>query len=391
MTTVVFHSLIFALFAAWLLIAAAACFCAFNCQFDPPPIESGYHPKTVVIIPVRGIPARLEALWGGLLAQIYRPFRVVFAVESTEDPAYRALASLSGGPRTEIVVAGAAGCRSQKVHNLLAALRTLRPDDAAIVFADADIAPAADWLMRLVRPLCDPKNAAVSGYRWMVPIDRLWSTAFVCIANASVATLLRLRPFNVAWGGSTALRREVLDELNLETYWDRTLADDLALTRAVRARGGFVYGPRYVLVPTPVSYTWRQAVAFGRRQYLHVRLHALPIWLLAAGATTLPVLGWIAALPLAVLGNRLAIATLVLANILDHARARMRRRVARKLWGTDIPSRMASLDRWGTPVCLAFHSLIIWSTLFGGSVTWAERTYYLDAQRRVNKVLGPTA
>ena len=380
------HYLILVVFAGWLVIAAVACLCAFNCQFDPPPIETGYQPATMVIIPVRGVPEHLDAFWRGIRSQIYRPFRLVFAVESTEDPAYAALQVLTNGPPTEIVVAGAADRRGQKVHNLLAALRTLRPDDAAIVFADADIVPPADWLMRLIRPLCDPVNDAVSGYRWMVPTDERWSTAFVCVANASVATLLRLRPLNIAWGGSTALRRETLDVLDLKTWWDRTLVDDFRLTQAIRARGGHVYGPRYVLVPTPVSYNWTQAIAFGRRQYLYVRMHALSIWLLAASATTIPVIGWVVAIPLVAIGDKLATVTLVLANILDHTRAHMRRRVSRKLWATDIPRRMAWLDRWGTPVFLAFHAIIIWSTLLGRSITWAGHTYVVDRQQRVSNI-----
>jgi hypothetical protein len=86
-----------------------------------------------------------------------------------------------------------------------------------------------------------------------------------------------------------------------------------------------------------------------------------------------------------------AILALLTANVLDHLRARMRRRVSRKLCGTDIPRRMAWMDRWGTPAFLAFHCLIIWSALFGRSVTWAQRTYYLDVHRRVDRIVGPSA
>ncbi len=113
-------------------------------------------------------------------------------------------------------------------------------------------------------------------------------------------------------------------------------------------------------------------------------MHALSIWLLAASATTIPVIGWVVAIPLVATGDKLATVTLVLANILDHARAHMRRRVSRKLWATDIPRRMAWLDRWGTPVFLAFHAIIIWSTLLGRSITWAGHTYVVDRQQRVS-------
>jgi hypothetical protein len=220
----------------------------------------------------------------------------------------------------------------------------------------------------------------------MVPSDDRWSSVFLCAANASIATLGKPRSFNLAWGGSMALRRETLDALDLASCWDRAVSDDLSLSRAVRARTAYIESPPDVLVPTPASYSWQEAIAFGRRQYLLVRMHAPRHWVLAAGATTLPLIGWAVALPLAAGGNKVAIATLLVANVLDHVRAHLRRRVPAKLWGTDIPRRMAWLDRWGTPVYLAFHALIIWSTLFGRTINWAGRTYRLDANNRVVKI-----
>jgi hypothetical protein len=386
MVGLILESLVVASFAAWLVIASVSCFSAYKCQCDPPPIATDYNPATVLIIPVRGVPKHLDALWLGICTQIFRPFRVVFAVESVADRAHEALRSLSGGPATEIVVAGATVQRSQKIHNLLAALGTVQPTDAVVVFADADMVPAADWLSRLMREVRDLKNDVVSGYRWMVPSDDRWSSVFLCAANASIATLGKPRSFNLAWGGSMALRRETLDALDLASCWDRAVSDDLSLSRAVRARTAYIESPPDVLVPTPASYSWQEAIAFGRRQYLLVRMHAPRHWVLAAGATTLPLIGWAVALPLAAGGNKVAIATLLVANVLDHVRAHLRRRVPAKLWGTDIPRRMAWLDRWGTPVYLAFHALIIWSTLFGRTINWAGRTYRLDANNRVVKI-----
>ena len=52
-----------------------------------------------------------------------------------------------------------------------------------------------------------------------------------------------------------------------------------------------------------------------------------------------------------------------------------------------ISRRMAWLDRWGTPAYLAFHAIIIWSTLFGRTITWAGRTYQLDASNRVTHIV----
>jgi hypothetical protein len=51
--------------------------------------------------------------------------------------------------------------------------------------------------------------------------------------------------------------------------------------------------------------------------------------------------------------------------------------------------RMAWLDRWGTPAYLAFHAMIIWSTLFGRTIACAGRIHRLDSHQKVVKITGP--
>jgi hypothetical protein len=108
--------------------------------------------------------------------------------------------------------------------------------------------------------------------------------------------------------------------------------------------------------------------------------------MLAAVVMTVPLVGWVAALSLGSTGNAIAIGVFMAANALDHLRAYFRRRVSRKLWRTDIARRVAWLDSWGTPAVLAVHAMIIWSTLFGRSITWAGRTYWLDRNKQVYRL-----
>jgi hypothetical protein len=372
---------------AWLALAAMACLGALHSQRDRPPIPPGTPFSAVLIIPVRGVPPTLAALWAGLRAQSYDRFRVVFAVESLDDPACAALQALPDGPPRELVVAGPTTQRAQKAHNLLAALPTVRDSDDFVVFADADIAPTPDWLARLMRALSMHPNEIVSGNRWMVPADDRWSTAFTCVANSSVATIRRRHRFNVAWGGSMVLHRQAIDLLELTKCWDRAGSVDLSLTRCVWAHGGCVIGPRDALVPSPVAYGWKEAVAFARRQYLVVRMYAPLQWSLAAAVFTIPAIGWVWAIPLAALGDRRALAAIAAAYVLDYSRARLRARIPMKLWNMPIAPRVAWLDRWATPLWLWFHLGILWSTLFGRRITWAGRTYVIDRNRQVSSVI----
>jgi cellulose synthase/poly-beta-1,6-N-acetylglucosamine synthase-like glycosyltransferase len=370
---------------AWLLVAALSCFGVYITQRARPPVNAGEAEPIVLIIPVRGIPPYLRELWQGICAQTRGPLRVIFAVESVDDPAGAVLRALTGGPPVEVVIAGVTTERGQKIHNMLAALGRIEPSDAIVVFADADIAPAPDWLARLSRELERERLGMTSGYRWLVPTDEHWSTAFVCVINSSIASVPRDSKWANAWGGSMALRRHTIDALALPTLWARAVSDDLTISRAVRALGGKVRSPRDALVPTLCSYSWRDALAFGRRQYLFTRTHAPRLWLVAAVSTTIPLAGWATALPLALTGNKLAIGTITIAYALDYIRARKRERIPRKLWGIESHPRVKWLDRWATPAWLALHAAVIWSTLFGRTIHWAGRTYRIDGRRRLER------
>ena len=118
-------------------------------------------------------------------------------------------------------------------------------------------------------------------------------------------------------------------------------------------------------------------------------MHPPGIWVRAAASTTLPLLGWAVALPLALRGDMIAIAVIIGANAFDQLRASLRQRISQKLFGSGIAPRVACLDRWATPAYLAFHAVVIWSTLFGRSITWAGRTYRIDSDLKLSQ--GPPA
>lgn len=371
--------------AAWVVVAAIACYGLYDTvsTLKPAPTDRT-DLRPALIIPVRGVPAHFAALWQAIGAQTLPPRRVIFAIESTDDPACKAIESLAG--KKEIVVAGPTAMRGQKIHNQLAAFGVLNEDDNALVLADADILPAADWLARLVIPLNDPQVQLVSGYRWMTPSDDRWSSALICVGNASVATLPRLPLWNLAWGGSIAMRRQTFEALDLPRTWKHGLVDDLSLTVAIWARGAPVTAPQSLLVPSPTSLSLTEGIAFARRQYLFVRWYTPRYWCLAAAATTVPLIGWIFAVPLALAGNRVALAAILLANALDILRGSLRGRVPRILWNRETPWRMAVLDRFATPLWLAVHAGVVWSTAFGRRMTWAGRIYTLDRDNNVIRI-----
>src|SRR5258708_31193328 len=104
--------------AAWLIVSGVACFGVYIAQRERPPVSVGEIEPTVLIVPVRGIPTYLPELWRGICTQTHRPARVIFAVESTQDPAYTPPHKLTRGPPVEVVVAGEATPPGQKNHNI---------------------------------------------------------------------------------------------------------------------------------------------------------------------------------------------------------------------------------------------------------------------------------
>jgi cellulose synthase/poly-beta-1,6-N-acetylglucosamine synthase-like glycosyltransferase len=352
----------------------------------------------VVIVPVKGVDDRLEAHLQALRQQDYPRYRLVFVVESKEDPAYAVLERLvnEAGPQPAgtcqsiaLYVAGRADRGGQKVHNLEHALRQLGEDDEAVAFADADAVPDEYWLGRLMQPLGKPDVGASTGYRWLVPQDERLSSRVGSVLNASVATLLGPARRNMVWGGSAAMLRSTLEEGDLESLWEGTLSDDCQMTRAVSRTGRRVYFVARCLVASPVSMTWGRLFEFGRRQYLIMRVHHPRVWLAGLFGTGLYVGGWISAIAALAGGVLWALPVMAVVYLGDRQRGRMRRQVVKEVFDQSTVRQLAGVDgleRWATPLWMAVHLLIVVSSAVGRRITWAGITYELRGPQDVRVV-----
>jgi hypothetical protein len=352
-------------------------------------------PPVLVLVPVRGAGPGLDRFLGGLAAQDHPgPWRVVFGVESAEDPTHAALSRFAAAQappgRARVVAAGPAARRGQKVQNLLAALDAAaapRPEEAAVVTLDADMVPPPDLLRRLLRPVLSGQAPIASGYRWSVPGNASPAAALVALADQGFAALPRCARCNLCWGGATAIGREALARLDLRAVWDRTLSDDLALTRAARAAGLVIYAPLDVRPPSPVEHaTLREALAFGARQFRVLRLHAPRAWALALLAAAVPVAGGAAALASAVQGSPVAAAMIAAALGLQQLRRALRAAIARRVAPQAAPAD-AGTAALLQPLVPGFLLLcLLRGGLAGRGLDWAGRRYTLDATARVTRV-----
>jgi ceramide glucosyltransferase len=342
-------------------------------------------PPAVVLVAVKGAGEQLSRFLAALLSQDYPHYRVVFSVEAATDPAFAALEPLARG-WIELIVAGdAIGC-AQKVQNLRAALGALRATDGVVVFADADIEPPADWLRQLVRPIALGGAAVSSGYRWQLPKDRRLPSMIAALADMSIATAGRDRRWNLCWGGSTAIERTVLDRLDLPRRWARVATEDLVLTRALRRACVPIRATARVLVPSPSSYSWRSLFAFGRRQYLLIRVYAPRHWLLAAWTLCVPVIGAVLAAAAICAGSLAAALCLGAVILLRVQRHGLRLSIARRVLPKEISEAAAPVLRfgwWAWPLVHIIHTAVFLGSVCGREFEWAGIRYRVRAPEEV--------
>ncbi|WP_245276371.1 glycosyltransferase [Methylocapsa aurea] len=355
----------------------------------PRPEVPGRTPRVAVVVPIKNASPLTTEFLRRLRSQAYPDYRIIAAVETESDPAFAVLseAAETSGAIVFTVVAGPVERGGQKVWNLLAALPAIKADDEIIVFTDADTLPTPEWLARIVSALTDAGYDAVTGYRWMIPIDGRLSSAIVAAANASIVTLPRIPAIiNLCWGGTTALRRETLERIGIADYWRGAISDDLQMTRALGAAGCAIFSPRQSLLLSPIAMDWKEAFAFGQRQYRLILMHVPSLWVFAALVTLVPVAAALLSLILAFQGQIPAIAALAVSTALGELRFRYRRRIFRSLWRETDAASLAGYwraERLLRPVWWCFHLACVFAALGSRHIHWAGIDYQVRGPQDV--------
>lgn len=345
-----------------------------------------YQPHATIILPCCGLESRLAETVASLGLQNYSEYDVIFTFESADDPAYAAVGRLAADwppVAWRRVLAGPTERRSQKVHNLLAAVRELPPECKVIAFLDSDAVPHADWLAHLVEPLADQAVGAATGFRWYSAgggfgegVRSAW--------NAATVSFMHDPRYNFCWGGSTAVRRETFDRCDVARRWEGALSDDYQLTRALRDAGLEVRFVPQCLIPCDEPIGLASFVRFARRQLIITRICAPHLWragltlacLLVGGTTALFVL-MIAAWTrghVALAGVSMTLWLLLLG--LSRTKSVLRQSgVAAVLKAPAWTRRDWRFDVWGTEVLGVLHLLLLLSSVRARRIVWRHLTY----------------
>lgn len=269
--------------------------------------RTGYRPRCILIVPCKGLDEAFDENIESFFRQDYENYHLWFVVEDRSDIAYERLLALkarhnriSQAASVKIWVAGKSDGCSQKLHNLVFAYNQIPDDAEALVFADSDACAGPNWLAHLVYPLRQEKVGAASGYRCFIPRRNNAATVTLAAINAKICELLGNTRFNLAWGGSMAIRVTRFRELGLDTAWKQVLSDDLSLSRAVRRQGlKMVFVPACMIASYETT-TWARLFEFVRRQFVITRIYAPGTWSFAVFSAVFSVLGLWGGLALAV-------------------------------------------------------------------------------------------
>jgi len=244
-----------------------------------------YMPFATVFVPCRGVDQGLSLNLLALFRQHYPAYELVFISDSADDPALEIARQLGRElegetvARSRFVVAGPATESGQKVHNLLAALGEVDESSEVFVYVDTDARPRADWLRSLVAPLADEGAGAATGYRWFLPARGGFASHLRSVWNASIASALGPNvKGNFCWGGSTAVRRETFERLNMRERWRGAVSDDYALTRALQEAGLPVRFVPACLTASVEDCTFGELFEFTTRQLQITRVYAPHLW-----------------------------------------------------------------------------------------------------------------
>ena len=245
---------------------------------------SEYEPFVTVFLPLRGVDHDLEKNITALFAQTYANYEVIFVSDDANDPAWGIVESArrtftgESGPTMQIIVAGRANDRGQKVHNLSVAIEHADPGSEIFAFVDSDVQVAPHWLASLVAPLEDEAIGATTGYRWFVAQNNL-AAHLRSVWNAAIASALRdTEQSNFCWGGSTAITRRAFEQSKVLEHWRGALSDDFAMTRALREAGLPIKFVPLCLTPSYERCSFSELLEFTTRQLKITRVYAPPLW-----------------------------------------------------------------------------------------------------------------
>jgi ceramide glucosyltransferase len=252
---------------------------------------SGDLPDVTVIVPVSGASDVIENGLRSILKQDYPRYEVVFSTQYNDESAgiliHKLMSETNNGQSCRIKHALSRFAKKcgQKNKNMLTALATIEPFVSVLVFCDAGHILPSCWLRNLVAPIALDNRVVTTSYHHVIPADNRIGT-LGHTTSVFFLYFLQMIPFLCQpWGGGTAIRRDVFEQLNVLDTWKRKVVDDVSLAGLLQRAG-----IRVTLVPSAVSITplSGQTVSgwstWMTRQLMYLKLFYPVTWFLSGVA-----------------------------------------------------------------------------------------------------------
>ena len=243
-----------------------------------------YTPPVVLILPCRGVDPDLDDNLNAYFRLDYPDFRILLVTSDQLDscvPFLEKVRAAHHGVDSSILFSGKTRTRSQKVHNLLHAVKQLRDRDQVLAFGDSDIRPSKLWLRRLVAPLEDIKVGLVTGFRWYLPQRGNFASVLRSVWNAGIASLMREDDCLFAWGGAMAVRRYNFNVCRVNECWMNALSDDYSISRAIHDHSLAIRFEPHCLSFSHEDCKLKELLDWTDRQFLITRIYQPRLWKMA--------------------------------------------------------------------------------------------------------------
>ncbi len=244
-----------------------------------------YAPRTAVLCPCKGIEPGLERNLTALCEFDYQNYEVFFVLALESDPAAAIAKRVAAQSKAKahVLFAGTSQERGEKVNNLSFAVQQIPEEFEILVFADSDGRPGRSWLRRLAGPLNDSRIGATTTMRWLIVNTNDFPTLLLAAWNAPIITMLGDNTAkNFCWGGGTAIRKVVFEQIGVLEEWQHSVSDDYSMTIALQRAGRPI-----VFLPECITASYVQTdlaglMEFTNRQILITRIYSPKMWTGAA-------------------------------------------------------------------------------------------------------------
>ncbi len=240
-------------------------------------------PKAAIILCLRGYEELIPECLAGLIGQDYPDFELHIAFDCESDKAVNQVKDFFQGSTSSVHLhffEPREDC-SFKCSGIVHVLEQLSEDIEIVAFCDCDAIVDENWLSELAMPLIDdPQIGATTGNRWFTPYDQGIGGLIRKLWNA--AAVVQMQAYDIAWGGSMALRRSTIEECGLREVWAKSFCEDTSLAKPLKRKGKKLHRIPGLVIENRESTKIGQCYEWISRQMLTVRLHH-PKWALVMG------------------------------------------------------------------------------------------------------------